>query len=108
MKLGSLDIVEGWRDADGQTEVYKFVTVPDLDAYVPQPLQKHFLKGAFQYVDIIRYDPRHITCSPFQLYVSSIPPILPDQVLCSTASLPLVHAFSHVSTDRYNDVVLTN
>lgn len=83
MKLGSLNIVEGWRDGDGQTEVYKFVTKPDLDAYVPASLQKHFLKGSFQYVDIIRYDPRHIARSPYQLHVSSIPPILPDQVQCT-------------------------
>ena len=80
MKLGCLDIVDGWSDGDGQTDVYKFLTKPDFDAYVPKSLQKHFLKGKFQYVDIIRYDPRHIAHSPFRLHVSSSPPILPDQV----------------------------
>ena len=32
MKLGSLDIVDGWRD--GETEVYKFVTKPDLVSHL--------------------------------------------------------------------------
>lgn len=76
--LGGLDIVEGW--LDGETEVYRFVTKPDLDKFVPKSLQKHFKEGGLQYTDIIRYDPAKISQAPFVLDVTSIPPILAERV----------------------------
>lgn len=69
--------MEGW--LEGDTEVYKFVTRPDLDKFVPKKLQRHF-KGGLQYTDIITYDPAKIAQSPFVLDVKSIAPILPDRV----------------------------
>ena len=84
--LGGLDIVEGW--LDGEIEVYKFVTKPDLDRYVPKRLQKHF-KGGLQYTDIIRYDPAKIASSPYTLDVTSISPILAERV---SPSLPPCHS----------------
>ena len=75
--LGGLDIVEGW--LDGEVEVYKFVTKPDLDRYVPKRLQKHF-KDGLRYTDIIRYDPAKIASSPYTLDVTSISPILAERV----------------------------
>jgi hypothetical protein len=75
--LGGLDIVEGW--LDGEVEVYKLVTKPDLDRYVPKRLQKHF-KDGLRYTDIIRYDPAKIASSPYTLDVSSISPILAERV----------------------------
>jgi len=76
--LGGLDIVEGW--LDGEVEVYRFVTTPDLDKFVPKRLHKHFKGGKLQYTDIIRYDPAKIARSPFVLDVTSIPPILAERV----------------------------
>ena len=76
--LGGLDIVEGW--LEGETEVYRFVTKPDLDKFVPKRLQKHFKEGGLQYTDIIRYDPAKISQPPFVLDVTSIPPILAERV----------------------------
>ena len=75
--LGGLDIVEGW--LDGEVEVYKIVTKPDLDRYVPKRLQKHF-KDGLRYTDIIRYDPAKIASSPYTLDVTSISPILAEWV----------------------------
>ena len=68
--LGGLDIVEGW--LDGDVEVYRFVTKPDMDKFVPKRLQKHFKGGALQYTDIIRYDPANIAEAPYTLGVQSI------------------------------------
>ena len=61
-------------------EVYKFVTKPDIDKFVPKRLQKHFKGGALQYTDIIRYDPATIAEAPYTLGVQSIPPILAERV----------------------------
>ncbi|KAK9830091.1 hypothetical protein WJX72_009745 [[Myrmecia] bisecta] len=74
MKLGCLEIVEGWTKADG-VEVYKLVTSPDLDKFVPKNLQHHLPGGSLKYTDIIEYDPRRIAQSPFKLKVTSIPPV---------------------------------
>ena len=71
--------MEGW--LEGETEVYRFVTKPDLDKFVPKRLQKHFKEGGLQYTDIIKYDPAKISQSPFILDVTSIPPILAERVL---------------------------
>ena len=88
--LGGLDIVEGW--LEGETEVYRFVTKPDLDKFVPKRLQKHFKEGGLQYTDIIRYDPAKIAQSPFVLDVSSIPPILAERVEPLLPSASIHHA----------------
>ncbi len=61
--------------------MYRFVTKPDLDMFVPKRLQKHFKEGGLQYTDIIKYDPAKISQSPFVLDVTSIPPILAERVL---------------------------
>lgn len=81
MKLGALDIVDGW--TEGEAEVYKFVTKPDLDKFVPKGVQKYFAKHGLHYTDIITYDPKLIDKPPFRLPVRSIPPILPDRVRTS-------------------------
>jgi hypothetical protein len=78
MKLGALDIVDGWME--GEIEVYKFVTKPDLDKFVPKGLQKYIAKHGLQYTDIITYDPKLIARSPYRLPVRSIPPKLPEKV----------------------------
>ena len=72
--------MEGW--LDGEAEVYRFVTRPDLDKFVPKRLQRHFKGGGLQYTDIIRYHPDKIAQSPFVLDVTSIPPILAERVRC--------------------------
>ena len=86
--LGGLDIVEGW--LDGDVEVYRFVTKPDMDKFVPKRLQKHFKEGALQYTDIIRYDPAAIAEAPYTLGVQSIPPILAERVWSILASPALI------------------
>ena len=79
MKLGGLEICDGWVE-DDDVEVYKFVTTPEMDVFVPRPLQRHLMKDGFHYTDIIRYDPREIADPPYRLHVTSIPPILPSKV----------------------------
>ena len=78
MKVGSLDIVDGWME--GEAEVYKFVTMLEVDKYVPKSFQRHFAKQGLQYTDIITYDPKLIACPPYRLPVKSIAPILPEKV----------------------------
>ncbi|KAK9830764.1 hypothetical protein WJX74_006040 [Apatococcus lobatus] len=77
MKLGALDIAEGWME--GGVEVYKFVTDPDMDKYVPRSLQHHLAGGKITYTDIIRYDPKLIASAPFKLPVESIPPVFSNR-----------------------------
>ncbi len=72
--------------------MYRFVTKPDLDMFVPKRLQKHFKEGGLQYTDIIRYDPAKIAQSPFVLDVTSIPPILAERVLLPLPSPCYHHA----------------
>ncbi|BDA45295.1 hypothetical protein COCOBI_07-0820 [Coccomyxa sp. Obi] len=77
MKVGALEIVDCWMEADA--EVYKFVTKLDVDKYVPKGLQKHFSKEGLHYTDIITYDPKLIAFAPYRLPVKSIAPILPEK-----------------------------
>ena len=84
--------MEGW--LEGEIEVYRFVTKPDLDKFVPKRLQKHFKEGGLQYTDIIRYDPAKISQSPFVLDVTSIPPILAERVLPFTTTSKLFDTWS--------------
>lgn len=77
MKLGGLEILDGWMDGD--VEVYQFVTRPDIDKFVPKRLQHYLPNGNLFYIDIIEYDPRLLQGSPFQLRVTSIPPIFPNK-----------------------------
>ena len=95
--LGGLDIVEGW--LDGDVEVYRFVTKPEMDKFVPKRLQKHFKGGALQYTDIIRYDPATIAEAPYTLGVQSIPPILAERVQSMFSSpAPALIACSRAQT----------
>ena len=64
----------------GDVEVYKFVTDPDMDKYVPRSLQHHLSGGKITYTDIIRYDPKLIASAPFKLPVESIPPVFSNRV----------------------------
>jgi len=88
--------VEGWLDVE--VEVYRFVTTPDLDKFVPKRLQKHFNGGKLQYTDIIKYDPAKIARSPFVLDVTSIPPIFAERVrllhsqMCTAEGHALAHS----------------
>ncbi|KAK9901312.1 hypothetical protein WJX75_005857 [Coccomyxa subellipsoidea] len=77
MKVGALDIVDGWME--GESEVYKFVTKLEVDNYVPKSLQRHFSKEGLHYTDIITYDPKLIARAPYRLPVKSIAPILPEK-----------------------------
>lgn len=64
----------------GAMQVYQFVTRPDIDKFVPKRLQHYLPNGNLFYIDIIEYDPRLLQGSPFQLRVTSIPPIFPNKV----------------------------
>ncbi|KAK9791832.1 hypothetical protein WJX73_004695, partial [Symbiochloris irregularis] len=77
MKLGGLEIHDGWMDGD--VEVYKFVTRPDIDKFVPKKLQHYLPGGNLYYIDIIEYDPKRLKGSPYKLSVTSIPPIFPSK-----------------------------
>ncbi len=71
--------------SSGDVEVYKFVTDPDMDKFVPRSLQQHIAGGKITYTDIIRYDPKLIAHAPYRLPVSSIPPVFSNrvsQILC--------------------------
>mmetsp|Transcript_21307 Transcript_21307/g.64113 ORF Transcript_21307/g.64113 Transcript_21307/m.64113 type:complete len:554 (+) Transcript_21307:294-1955(+) len=75
-KLGSLEIRDGW--ADGPVQVFKLVTKPDVDHFVPKRLQK-YLPLSLEYTDVIRYDPAKLQDPPFVLDVHSIPPVFPSK-----------------------------
>ena len=64
-------------------QVYKFVTRPDLDKFVPKAFQHYLPNGNLFYIDLIEYDPAKLKGSPFKLHVTSIPPIFPSKVLQS-------------------------
>ena len=78
MKLGQLEIVDGWMDGDVQ--VFKLATSPDLDRFVPKKFHSYVPGGNLTYIDIIRYDPKLISAPPFQLVVDSIPPVFASKV----------------------------
>ena len=63
-------------------QVYKFVTRPDIDKFVPKKLQHYLPGGNLYYIDIIEYDPKRLRGSPYKLNVTSIPPIFPSKVSC--------------------------
>ena len=89
MKVGALDIVDGWMEGDA--EVYKFVTKLEVDKYVPKSLQRHFSKEGLHYTDIITYDPKLIARAPYRLPVKSIAPILPEKVHLLSMPCPLLY-----------------
>lgn len=55
MRLGSLDIVDGWPTEAGG-EAYRFVTRPNVFHFVPDPLRARLRAvlagGALEYVDV--------------------------------------------------------
>ena len=50
-KLESLEMGDSWMEGD--TEVYEFVTKPDVYSYCPQHLKKFLPMGELSYVDVI-------------------------------------------------------
>jgi hypothetical protein len=104
MKVGALDIVDGWME--GESEVYKFVTKLEVDNYVPKSLQRHFSKEGLHYTDIITYDPKLIARAPYRLPVKSIAPILPEKVhlpayLLQQHQTPLILRSCKDAADRH-------
>jgi hypothetical protein len=65
-------------------QVFKLVTKPDIDRFVPKRLQHYIPGGELTYTDIIRYDPKLLENPPFKLLVHSIPPIFKNQVSSHT------------------------
>jgi hypothetical protein len=64
-------------------QVFKLVTKPDIDRFVPKRLQHYIPGGELTYTDIIRYDPKLLENPPFKLLVHSIPPIFKNKVRMS-------------------------
>lgn len=60
-------------------QVFKLVTKPDINSFVPKRLQK-YLPLSLEYTDIIRYDPQRLRGPPFVLDVHSIPPVFASKV----------------------------
>ncbi len=60
-------------------QVFKLVTKPDINYFVPKRLQK-YLPISLEYTDIIRYDPQRLRGPPFVLDVHSIPPVFASKV----------------------------
>ncbi len=61
-------------------QVFKLVTKPDMDRFVPKRLQHYLPGGGLEYTDIIRYDPQLLEKPPFKLVVHSIPPVFQKKV----------------------------
>lgn len=72
--LGIYLIVE-----DRGVQVFKLVTQPDVDQYVPKKIQR-YMPGNLEYTDIIRYDPAHLKSPPFVLHLHSVPPVFARKV----------------------------
>ena len=65
---------------DGNVQVFKLATSPDLDRFVPKKFQHFIPGGQLTYIDIIRYDPVNLESSPYVLEVDSIPPVFASKV----------------------------
>ena len=82
-------------------QVFKLVTKPDIDRFVPKRLQHYIPGGELTYTDIIRYDPKLLENPPFKLLVHSIPPIFKNQVSIKTwcsawaSALWSLHSIAH-------------
>eukprot|EP00891_Asterochloris_glomerata_P004842 jgi/Astpho2/4842/fgenesh1_pg.00069_%23_2_t len=83
MKLGQLEITDGWMD--GQQEVYKSTTRPDVN--IPQSLSRYLPGGELAYTDIITYDPACLKQAPYMLEASvKLQLVIEEKVYAGPAS----------------------